>query len=199
MMRLCVGAASRRVVEEAARLRVCQVVASRRQAGEFTPGYTGHTSATLVQAVKDLSGGATLVVRDHGGPYQNGDEDDDWTAAFDADVDAGFDVLHLDVSLLPRGEQPAELARLCRRYGGRIAVEVGGERDPQEHLGMLLETALQHLPARRGGSRARRAHPRRPAARAPDRRRRSPGGRRGVRRGAGESAQSRLAGRPAVL
>ena len=142
-MKLCVGAASRRVVEEAARLRVCQIVASRRQAGEFTPGYTGYTSASLVQAVKELSGGVTQVVRDHGGPYQNGNKDDDWTAAFDADTDAGFDILHLDVSALPAGEQPAELTRLCQRYAGRTAVEVGGERDTQEHLNMLLETALK--------------------------------------------------------
>lgn len=141
-MKLCVGAASRRVVEEAAKLRVCQIVASRRQAGEFTPGYTGYTSASLVQAVKELSGGVTQVVRDHGGPYQNGDSGDDWTAALDADVDAGFDVLHLDVSVLPRDEQAAELTRLCERYGGRIALEAGGERDEQLWLHGLLETAL---------------------------------------------------------
>ena len=128
-MKLCAGAASRRVTEEAAKLRVAQVVASRRQVGEFAPGYTGYTSASLVQAVKELSGGATQVVRDHGGPYQNGDRDDDWAAALDADTDAGFDVLHLDVSALPWGEQPGELARLCGRYGGRIALETGGERD----------------------------------------------------------------------
>jgi hypothetical protein len=143
MLRLCVGAASRRVVEEAAKLGVCQVVASRRQAGEFTPGYTGYTSASLVRVVAELSGGVTEVVRDHGGPYQNGDPADDWTAALDADLAAGFDVLHLDVSQLPAGEQPGELTRLCRRYGGRIAVETGGERDTQQHLDMLLETALR--------------------------------------------------------
>lgn len=141
-MRLCVGAASRRVVEEAATLQVAQIVASRRQVGELEPGYTGYTSKTLVESVRELSRGATLVVRDHGGPYQNGDLADDWQAALDADADAGFDVLHIDVSNLPRTEQPAELARLCERYAGRCGIEVGGERDEQAHLLDLLDAAL---------------------------------------------------------
>jgi hypothetical protein len=142
-MKLCVGAASRRVVEEAAKLQVEQIVASRRQVGEFTPGYTGYTSKTLVEAVKKLSGGVTDVVRDHGGPCQNGDPDDNWLNALDADVDAGFDVLHLDVCQLPRENQTAELARLCERYGGRIAIEIGGERDSQGWLYTLLDIALK--------------------------------------------------------
>ncbi len=110
----------------------------------MSPGYTGYTSASLVQAVKELSGGETEVVRDHGGPFQNGDPADDWVAALDADTDAGFDVLHLDVSKLPDGdEQREELTALCRRYGGRIAVEVGGERNTQSRLHFLLEAALK--------------------------------------------------------
>jgi hypothetical protein len=141
-MKLCVGAASRRVVEEAARLQVEQIVASRRQVGEFTPGYTGYTSKTLVEAVKKLSGGVTDVVRDHGGPYQNGDPDDNWLLALDADVDAGFDVLHLDVCHLDKGMQCIELKRLCERYGDRIGIEVGGERDSQRWLDELLGHAL---------------------------------------------------------
>jgi hypothetical protein len=142
-MKLCAGAASRRVVEEAAKLGVTQIVASRRQAGEFTPGYTGYTSASLVQVVKELSDGVTDVVRDHGGPYQNGTRHDDWVAALDADADAGFDVLHLDVSQLPRDDQQAELVRLCERYAGGTAIEVGGERDSQPWLDELLGTALK--------------------------------------------------------
>jgi hypothetical protein len=141
---LCVGAASRRVVEEAARLGVHQVVASRRQAGEFAPGYTGYTSETLAETVHKLSGGVTSVVRDHGGPHQNGNfTDDDWTAALDADLDAGFDGLHLDVCHLPSEQQAAELTRLCMRYSGRTAVEVGGERNSGFRLRWLLEVALK--------------------------------------------------------
>jgi len=141
-MILCVGAASQRVVQEAALLGVHQVVASRRQVGEFAPGYTGWTSAQLVTVVHELSDGKTSVVRDHGGPYQNGDPNDDWERAFDADVDAGFDVLHLDMCKLPEDEQAAMLTRLCKRYHGRTRIEVGGERDPQPWLNKLLETAL---------------------------------------------------------
>jgi hypothetical protein len=130
-------------VEEAAKLRVHQIVASRRQVGEVRPGYTGYTSESLARAVRELSGGATTVVRDHGGPYQNGDSGDDWTAALDADVAAGFGGLHLDVSGLPQDKQPAELARLCQRYAGKAAIEVGGERDTQGWLYSLLEIALK--------------------------------------------------------
>jgi hypothetical protein len=142
-MKLCVGAASRRVVEEAAKLRVAQIVASRRQVGELEPGYTGYNSATLVQAVKIFSGGETEVVRDHGGPYQNGDPDDNWLTALDADVDAGFDVLHLDVSKLAQDMQPIELTRLCQRYGGKTGIEIGGERNTQGWLYALLDTAAK--------------------------------------------------------
>ena len=141
-MKLCVGAASRRVVEEAAKLKVAQIVASRRQVSEFGPGYTGYTSETLVETVKKLSDGATQVVRDHGGPYQNGDPDDNWVIALDTDLDAGFDVLHLDVSELPAEEQHRELTRLCLRYSGEVGIEIGGERDAQRKLEMLLDAAL---------------------------------------------------------
>ena len=140
-MILCVGASSRRVVEEAARLKVHQIVASRRQVGETSPGYTGYDSVSLVETVRKLSGGETRVVRDHGGPYQNGSKDDDWTAALDADADAGFDGLHLDVCCLPQGEQLTELTRLCRRYAGKVSIEIGGERDSQQWLYRLLEAA----------------------------------------------------------
>jgi hypothetical protein len=138
---LCVGAASRRVAEEAAKLRVAQVVASRRQVGETQPGYTGLSGKDFAATIRDLSGGATMAVRDHGGPYQNGDPDDDWTAALDADADNGFGALHLDVSLLPRDDQAGELVRLCARYADRCSVEVGGERDEQHHLDFLLDQA----------------------------------------------------------
>ncbi len=141
-MILCVGAASRRVIEEAARLRVHQVVASRRQVGEFEPGYTGFDSAGFAETVRSLSDGYTNVVRDHGGPFQNGDQEDHWKAAFDADVEAGFDILHIDVCKLPDHRQADELRALCKRYAGKALIEVGGERDPQYWLDYLLEVAL---------------------------------------------------------
>ena len=134
-MRLCVGAGSRRVVEEAAKLRVAQIVASRRQV-DIGSGYIGLDQRALVKLVKGLSGRQTRVVRDHGGPLQGGTEDDG-VASFDADVAAGFDILHLDVSALPRDEQPETLLRLIDRYGSQIAFEVGGERDEQDWLSEL--------------------------------------------------------------
>ena len=144
-MTLCVGAGSRRIVEEAAKLRVHQIVASRRQVGEFGVGYTGYTSSTFAETLRKLSCGETRVVRDHGGPYQNGKDDDDWVAAFDADIDAGFDVLHIDVCKLPRDEQEAELVRLCKRYRGKARTEIGGERDEQSWLDGLLAVAMTEV------------------------------------------------------
>lgn len=139
-MILCAGAASTRVIQEAALLQVHQIVASRRQVGETRPGYTGYNSYQFAEVVRELSGGKTLVARDHGGPYQNGDPDDDWERAFDIDVNAGFDVLHIDVCKFDQGSQVTELQRLCKRYAKSADIEVGGERDRQVWLSMLLES-----------------------------------------------------------
>ena len=141
-MRLCVGAVSRIVVEEAARLQVPQIVASRRQV-DIGGGYTGYDQQALVDVVKELSDGATAVVRDHGGPYRNGDPDDDWLRSFDSDVAAGFDALHIDVCDLPQDDQIEALDSLCHRYANTVDIEVGGERDSQEWLDELLEVALR--------------------------------------------------------
>lgn len=141
-MKLCVGATSRLVVEEAAKLKIPQIVASRRQVDE-TGGYIGMDLAELVETVHKLSDGETKVIRDHGGPYQNGNPSDDWVRAFDLDVEAGFDGLHIDVCKLPRPEQAAELRRLVTRYkDAGVTIEVGGERDDQEWLDILVAVTL---------------------------------------------------------
>lgn len=142
-MQLCIGAASRRVIEEAAKLGVYQIVASRRQVGETAPGYTGLTSASFAELVRKLSVERTQVVRDHGGPYQSGNPNDDWEFAFDADVAAGFDTLHIDVCKLPPNEQPVILTQLCQKYQDQARIEIGGERDSQEHLNMLMTCVLR--------------------------------------------------------
>lgn len=140
-MRLCVGAVSQRVVEEAAKLQVHQVVASRRQV-DVGGGYTGYDQTTLVDTVKRLSEGNTKVVRDHGGPLQGG-TDDDGRASLDADVQAGFDGLHLDVCQLPYDRQVTELLELLETYGNLgLTIEIGGEHDTQEHNALLLGAAL---------------------------------------------------------
>lgn len=144
-MDLCVGATSRLVVEEAARLKVPQIIASRRQVNA-AGGYTGMTQPELTQVVAELSGGATAVIRDHGGPFQGGDPSDlHWEDELDADVAAGFSGLHLDVSAVPRADQVALLQRLAGKYGsaGGVAIQVGGERDSQAWLYVMLAAALE--------------------------------------------------------
>lgn len=141
-MELCVGATSRLMAEEAAKLQVAQVIASRRQVNA-SGGYTGMTQQDLVKIVAENSGGKTLVIRDHGGPHQNGEADDDWVAELDEDVSAGFHGLHLDVSALPYAEQVPMLRTLACRYASRdMRLLVGGERDSQPWLFTLLGAVL---------------------------------------------------------
>jgi hypothetical protein len=141
MTELCIGATSQLVAEEAAKLGVAQVIASRRQVNG-NGGYTGMTQRDLVNLVHHHSGGKTAVVRDHGGPHQNGETTDDWLAELNDDVIAGFDGLHLDVSQLPVDKQVDELVRLAGLYGHSVKIQVGGERDIQEWLNVLLAATL---------------------------------------------------------
>lgn len=141
-MKLCVGAVSRRVVEEAAKLQVHQIVASRRQV-DIGGGYTGLDQRQLVSLVNELSSGKTLVVRDHGGPNQ-GALPDDGIESLEADVKAGFDGLHLDVCKLPSAaEQRLTLIDMIQRFAGRAMLEIGGEHDPHPWNNMLLETFVK--------------------------------------------------------
>ena len=140
-MKLCVGATSIRVVEEAARIQVPQIVASRRQVAPGG-GYTGLDPYELVERVKDISNGKTDVVRDHGGPFQGGFTDDG-TRAFDIDVDAGFDGIHIDVCQVDRDRHVQTLQALVGRYADAdVDIEIGGERDEQEWLDVLLDATL---------------------------------------------------------
>jgi D-tagatose-1,6-bisphosphate aldolase subunit GatZ/KbaZ-like len=146
MIRVHVGAASRRVIEEAAKLQVEAIVASRSQV-DVGGGYTGLDQEELVRVVEDLSGGWTQVVRDHGGPSATfADARDALRSAidsFDEDVAAGFDRLHIDVCNVPRALQSDTLAALLRRYRGKIQVEIGGERDEQAWTDQLVELSLE--------------------------------------------------------
>lgn len=139
-MKLCVGATSRRVVEEAAKLQVHQIVASRSQVeGDY--GYSGFTPASLVDTVKKFSSGKTEVVRDHGGPEQGGRLDS--IDALHADVDAGFDGLHVDVCKLPYEEQTDALKHILNDLAGaNVHFEIGGEHEPNDWNFALLEVAL---------------------------------------------------------
>lgn len=127
-MKMCVGAGSKLIVECAAEVGVEQIVASRRQVNA-DGGYTGLTQDALVELVD----GRCDVVRDHGGPHQNGEADDDWAAELHQDVTAGFDGLHLDVSKLPKDDQVHELRQLAVTFRDEeVFLEYGGERDPWE-------------------------------------------------------------------
>lgn len=139
-MKLCVGAVSRRVVEEAAKLQVHQIVASRRQV-DVGGGYTGYDQSELVRVVNDLSDGHTQVVRDHGGPLQGGSTDDG-VDSFSHDIKSGFHALHLDVCMLPYADQRNVLKELIGRFGRYIPIEVGGEHETQDWNDDLLNVAL---------------------------------------------------------
>lgn len=139
-MRLCVGATSRRVVEEAAKLQVHQIVASRSQV-EGVHGYSGFTPESLVTTVWELSDGETDVVRDHGGPLLGGRGD--YLESLHADVDAGFDGLHVDVCKLPYEEQVAELKRALNDLAGApVHIEIGGEHESNDWNHTLLQVAI---------------------------------------------------------
>lgn len=142
-MKVCVGAASRRVVEEAAKLQVHQILASRRQV-DTGGGYIGMDQFELVSTVNRLSDGRTQVVRDHGGPNQGGKKDDG-TESFDVDVRAGFHGLHIDVCNVPEVDQTSTLVKLATRYARgtqAVSIEVGGEHTDTHWNIHLLNAVL---------------------------------------------------------
>jgi len=147
-MKLCVGACSRVIIEEAARLQVPQIIASRRQV-DVGGGYTGLDQYGLVDLVNTLSGGQTKVVRDHGGPLQGG-HDDDGIASLKTDVDANFDYIHIDVCLLPKEEQLDALENLVRIFDevGNPFIEVGDEHAPQAWNDTLIGSVIDALTLR---------------------------------------------------
>lgn len=136
---VAIGAVSRRVVEEAARLKVPQIVASRRQV-DIDGGYTGMDQRELVRVVKKMSH-MTSVIRDHGGPNR-GAMPDDGIESLDADVAAGFHGLHLDVCDVEYSRQLETLRTLVARYADETMwLEVGGEHDTQDWNIRLLRAA----------------------------------------------------------
>lgn len=138
--KLCVGAVSRRVIEEAARLNVAQIVASRRQV-DIGGGYTGLDQRQLVELVRSF-GGTTKVVRDHGGPNQ-GAEEDDGVASLTEDLAADFDGLHLDVCQLPLNEQEEALGELAALFAPYVDYEVGGEHTHLQQNWRLFQAAVR--------------------------------------------------------
>jgi len=137
-MKMCVGAVSRLVVEEAAQLGMT-IVASRRQV-DIGGGYIGLDQKGFTDLVHAWPN--ALAVRDHGGPRQGG-KSDDGIESLDADVEAGFDRLHIDVCQV--GNDADTLHKLVRRYASNSTclLEIGDEHATSPDVNhKLIDTAL---------------------------------------------------------
>ena len=139
---LGVGVVSTNVVDAAVDLAnefdiSLMLIASRRQvdAGEFGGGYVdAMTPHDLVRRVHQRGGAErVLICRDHGGPWQGaagiaGSADTamaDALSSFQADLEAGFDLLHIDTSVDDGMATPGDLrARLIDLYSQCWAMAV---------------------------------------------------------------------------
>src|SRR3989338_2942428 len=96
--------------------RPLMLIASRRQIDceEFQGGYVGNwTTDSFAGYVRDRDPKKLIFLcRDHGGPWQHPNE---WSQSereamasaqrsFEADIDAGFDILHIDTGISPKEE-----------------------------------------------------------------------------------------------
>ncbi len=190
--RLGIGPVSRNVVDAAVRLayrrkRHVMLVASRGQIEcvELGGGYVEQwsTSGFAGYVREHDPKGLMLLCRDHGGPWQHPDDAAPGELASDtpdraearaigrclislrADIDSGFDLLHLDTSHDSAGEAEFDraLQRLlvlydaCKNYaestGQRVAYEIGLERqvpdtDDPDRFAVRLDQIMQEISAR---------------------------------------------------
>ncbi len=150
MSQICIDAA----IELANENRIPLIlIASRRQidSEEFGGGYVNNwTTQQFADYVLDQDkAGRVILARDHGGPWQNEREKqgglglrkamDSAKRSYARDIDAGFQILHVDPSVDPHGPPSAEdsLERLfelyeycwsyARRTGREVLFEVGTE------------------------------------------------------------------------
>ena len=145
------------------------LIASRRQvdSGEFGGGYVNNwTTDDFAKYVVDADKrGKVLLARDHGGPWQNNKEIESKLslrsamesakASFKADIDAGFQILHIDPSIdvygIPSNDEILdrvfELLEFCWSYAQtqrkEIVFEIGteeqsGTTNTQEELDFTL-------------------------------------------------------------
>lgn len=155
---LGVGVVSRTTVDAAVELAnehaaQLMLIPSRRQVDrdELGSGYVcGWNAERFADYVKARdTGGHILLCRDHGGPWQNSVEIarrlspeqalESAKTSYREDIEAGFQVIHIDPSVTPDGEPTEEeaLERLFELYtfcketaaslGRDIAIEVGTE------------------------------------------------------------------------
>ncbi|WP_114578737.1 class II D-tagatose-bisphosphate aldolase non-catalytic subunit [Saliphagus sp. LR7] len=105
-------------------------IATPRQV-DANRGYTGWSQEELIKFIDETAdtvgyNGPTVVARDHGGPYQStrdrGDPDvpledalEYATELFIADLESGFDVLHVDATEDARAAEVLDLKEVVRR------------------------------------------------------------------------------------
>jgi hypothetical protein len=148
------------------------LIASRSQidmdaaGGGYVCGWNASRFADYVR-LNDY-GGRILLCRDHGGPWQNSKELAKGLTLAEAmaaakqsyleDIEAGFEVLHLDPSVSPDGppsqaealDRLKDLYRFCvdasDRAGRRIAFEIGTEeQDDTAHSITQLQATLEDV------------------------------------------------------
>jgi hypothetical protein len=144
-------------------------IASRRQidGSANAPGYVnGWSTETFSAYVRERDpDGMVVMCRDHGGPYQGGQTEflggeneafKDAMTSFETDIASGFDLLHVDTSLVrPDGvADPAQasidcliliyerLAEVARSSGRSIAFELGAEEQSSVTDGLLYPSRL---------------------------------------------------------
>ena len=133
------------------------LIASRRQidSEDFGGGYVNNwTTDNFAQYVIDADKkGKVLLARDHGGPWQNDKEKDEGLslrramesakASYKADINAGFQVLHIDPSVDIHGipstdevlDRVFELYEFCWSYAQQLGKEVIFEIGTEEQSG----------------------------------------------------------------
>jgi len=150
------------------------LIASRRQidSSEFGGGYVNNwTTEQFADYVIDRDKkGKVYLARDHGGPWQNPQEEEKGLslrramesakASYRADIEAGFQILHIDPSLDIHGQPHVdevldrifELYEFCwnyaQRLGSEVLFEIGkeeqtGSTNTQEELDYVLNAVQQ--------------------------------------------------------
>jgi hypothetical protein len=133
------------------------LIASRRQidSEQFNGGYVNNwTTSEFTKYVRNKDKGKNIILaRDHGGPWQNNNEiekkmnlDQAMRSAkdsFKSDIDAGFEVLHIDPSIDINGsiskdklmDRLFELYEYCWEYAKKSNKEIAFEIGTEEQSG----------------------------------------------------------------
>jgi flagellar hook protein FlgE len=133
------------------------LIASRRQidSEQFNGGYVNNwTTSEFTKYVRNKDRGKNIILaRDHGGPWQNNNEiekkmnlDQAMRSAkdsFKSDIDAGFEVLHIDPSIDINGsiskdklmDRLFELYEYCWEYAKKSNKEIAFEIGTEEQSG----------------------------------------------------------------